>query len=428
MKKFILILLAVCLLLGCGIGYAVSKDGVKGSGEPVALYDPENVPAAAAETETPAAAAETETPAPDAETAPDESAESEPTAVRGLDYGAIRALHAPDEIAGTVDGRDVSWDEYFYWLHDMGLQAEQYIQTLAMYGQSLDWTDKLSDDSEQTLAEYVVELAQDCTKQLVVVEAVAEESGAALTAENEAALAEELKTAIENNCGEGAGEEEFNALLEQEFVSRAMYDRISRANYLFQNSFDALYGENGDKVPEETALRYLEENDYLGASHILFMTIDPNTMEPLDETAAAQKLQQAEAVSEELRAIEDVDARVARFAELKEQYCEDTGKTAYPDGYLFTPGTMVTEFEEGTKALGEYEVSEPILSAYGYHVIMRLPLSAEITMDYSQAGTPLDARALYANEQFNAMMNSRIEQSVFTLADGFALDLTDYLN
>ena len=54
MKKFILILLAVCLLLGCGIGYAVSKDGAKGSGEPVALYDPENVPAAAAETEAPA--------------------------------------------------------------------------------------------------------------------------------------------------------------------------------------------------------------------------------------------------------------------------------------------------------------------------------------------------------------------------------------
>ena len=88
---------------------------------------------------------------------------------------------------------------------------------------------------------------------------------------------------------------------------------------------------------------------------------------------------------------------------------------------------MVTEFEEGTKALEEYEVSEPILSAYGYHVIMRLPLSAQMTMDYSQAGTPLDARAVYANEQFNAMMSSRIEQSVFTPAEGFALDLTEYL-
>ena len=401
MKKFILILLAVCLLLGCVIGYAVSKNGAKGSGEPVALYDPENVPAAQAETETAD---------PAAETAPDES---EPSAVRSLDYGAIRALHAPDEIVGSVDGRDVSWDEFFYWLHDVGIQAEQYIQTLAMYGQSLDWTDKLSADSEQTLAEYVVELAQQSAAQLCAVEAVAEENGVTLTEESA--------------CGEGASEEDFNARLEQEYVSRAMYDRISRANYLFQNSFDALYGENGEKVPEETAIGYLEENDYLGASHILFMTIDPNTMEPLDEATVAQKLQQAEAVSKELRAIEDVDARVARFAALKEQYCEDTGKTAYPDGYLFTPGTMVTEFEEGTKALEEYEVSEPILSSYGYHVIMRLPLSAEMTMDYSQAGTPLDARAVYANEQFNAMMSSRIEQSVFTPAEGFALDLTEYL-
>ena len=418
MKKFILILLAVCLLLGCVIGYAVSKNGAKGSGEPVALYDPEDVPAAQAETETAA---------PAAETAPDESAGSEPSAVRSLDYGAIRALHAPDEIVGSVNGRDVSWDEFFYWLHDVGIQAEQYIQTLAMYGQSLDWTDKLSADSEQTLAEYVVELAQQSAAQLCAVEAVAEENGVTLTEENEAALAEELLRTIESACGEGASEEDFNARLEQEHVSRAMYDRISRANYLFQNSFDALYGENGEKVPEETAVGYLEENDYLGASHILFMTIDTNTMEPLDEATVAQKLQQAEAVSEELRSIEDVDARVARFAELKEQYCEDTGKTAYPDGYLFTPGTMVTEFEEGTKALEEYEVSEPILSAYGYHVIMRLPLSAQMTMDYSQAGTPLDARAVYANEQFNAMMSSRIEQSVFTPAEGFALDLTDYL-
>jgi hypothetical protein len=58
---------------------------------------------------------------------------------------------------------------------------------------------------------------------------------------------------------------------------------------------------------------------------------------------------------------------------------------------------------------------------------MRLPLSAEMTMQYSEAGTPLDARAVYANEQFNALMNSRVEQSAFTPAEGFAIDLTEYL-
>lgn len=409
MKKFVIILLAVCLLLGGLVGYLVGRDGSGSAAEPAAAGD---APSAAAADETPTAEA---------------LPSAEPVAVRTLDYETIRALHAPDEIVGSVDGRDVSWDEFFYWLHDVGLQAEQYVQTLAMYGQSLDWTDKLSDESEQTLAEYVVELAQTSAVQLCTVEAVAEENGVSLTPENEAALAEELRRTIESSCGEGATEEDFNARLEAEHVSRAMYDRISRANYLFQNCFNALYGENGAKVDEETALAFLRDNSYLGAAHILFATIDLDTYEPLDEETIAQKLQQAEAVSAELRAIEDVDERTARFAELKAQYCEDSGKESFPDGYLFTPGAMVSEFEDGVKALEEYEVSEPVLSTFGYHVIMRLPLSAEMTVDYSSAGTPLTARALCANESFNAMMSSRIESGVFTPAEGFSLDLTQYL-
>ena len=397
MKKFVLILLLACLVLGCGVGYLVVKNGGQDAGAPVALSDPE--------------------PGTDAET----------SAIRTLDYAAIRALHSPDEIVGSVDGRSITWEEYFYWLHSVGLQAEEYMQLMAMYGQSLDWTDKLSAESDETLAESVLTIVQDYARQLNVIEAIAEENGVTLTADNEAELATQLARTIADSCGEGADEEQFNALLDSEMVSRTMFDRINRSNYLAQNIFTVLYGENGAAVPEETALGYLEENGYLSASHILFMTVDSGTMEPLDEETVAQKLKQAEDVSAELRAIEDVSERVKRFAELKAQYCEDTGKTLHPDGYLFPSGQMVTEFEEGTKALGEYEVSEPILSPYGYHIIMRLPLSAEMTIEYSEAGTPLTARAIWANEQYNAMMNSRIENSVFTRADGFALDLLAYL-
>lgn len=413
MKKFVLILLAVCLLLGCIIGYTASKNGAEGDGEPVTLYDPENVTSQ----EAPSAGNEVVS----------EASEAETMEIRVLDYDAIRALHEPDEIIGDVDGRNVTWDEYFYWLHSMGVQAEQYVQMLALYGQSLNWTDKLDADSDQTLAEYVVQLAQDCVRQLSTVEAVAEENEVTLTAENEEELAEQLQETIVSVCGEGASEEDFNARLEQEYISRNMYDRINRTNYLFQNCFDALYGEDGANVSEETALAFLEKNGYLGAAHILFATVDLNTYEPLDDAVIEEKLKMAESVSAELRGIEDVDARISRFAELKEQYCEDSGKTAYPDGYLFTSGTMVTEFEDGVNALEEYEVSEPVLSSFGYHIIMRLPLSAEMTMEYSDAGTPLTAKALYANEQFNDMMTSRIEGSVFTILDGFELDLTDYL-
>lgn len=416
MKRFVLILLAVCLLLGCIVGYVAAKSGAGDTEAPAEVSEPEPVIAP-----TVSEAEETE------EVTGQASQEPEAVPFRGIDYEAIRALHEPDEIAGDVDGREVTWNEYFYWLHSMGVQAEQYIQTLAMYGQSISWTDKLNADSEQTFAEYVIELAQDSVIQLNTVEAVAEESGAVLTAENEAELAEQLKEAIVSVCGEGASEEDFNARLEQEYVSREMYDRINRANYLFQNTFDALYGRDGADVSEETALAFLEEKGYLGAAHILFATVDLNTFEPLDDAVIEQKLQQAESVSAELRGIKDVSERASRFAELKEQYCEDTGKTTFPDGYLFTSGTMVPEFEDGVNALEEYEVSEPILSSFGYHVIMRLPLSAEMTMDYSEAGTPLTARALYANEEFNKLMTGRLEESVFTLLDGFELDLTEYL-
>ena len=432
MKKFVWILLALCLLLGCAVGYLASKSDAKDEGAPVALYEAENVAAPAEEA--PAAeaapAAGEETPA--AEAAPaagEETPAAEASPVRYLDYERIYALHAPDEIVGSVEGRELSWDEYFYWLHDMGTQAESYIRSLAMYGQSLSWTDKLSSDSEQTLAEYVLELTGETTKQMAVIEAIAAENGVTLTAEEEAALDAQLQETILTACGMGATEEDFNALLAENFISRAMYDRIGRANYLFQDSFTALFGEDGADVSEADALAYLEENEYIGAAHILFMTIDPETFEPLDDGTVAEKLAQAEAVSAELKAIEDTDARVKRFAELKEQYCEDTGKTAYPDGYLFMPGTMSsTEFEAGALALGEYEVSEPVLSAYGYHVIMRLPLSAEMTVDFTDAGTPLTARSLYADAQFDAMMNARFEQSVLTLSDEVAaLDLTEYL-
>lgn len=416
MKKFVIILLVACLALGCALGYFTAKNSAEPSPAPVA------------ETEEPAPAEESA----DAVTVPaaeetDGDDEDEETAIRTLDLAAIRALHTPDEIVGDVDGREVTWDEYYYWISDMGSQAQNYIYTMAMYGQSLDWDDKLSADSEQTFAEYTLEMAQDCVRQLATLEAVAKEYDVRLTAENEAALAEQLRSDIDAACGEDASEEDFNAYLEENDLSREMYDRMNRANYLYEGIFRTIYGANAETVTEEDALAYLEENAYLSAAHILFRTVD-DSYAALDEATVAEKLEQAEAVSAELRAIEDPEARAARFAELKEQYCEDPGRVDYPDGYVFVPGMMVEEFENAVKALADYEVSEPVLSAHGYHVIMRLPLNADATVSFSDDGTPLTARRLYANKQFNDLIAGRIGESVLTLHDDVAaLKLADYL-
>ncbi len=419
MKKFVWILLALCLVLGCIVGYTVSKNNAKDLGEPVALYDPENI----AEPELPEESAE----APDGEAASD-GEETQSVTLRVLDYEKLYSLHAPEEIVGSVDGRDITWDEYFYWLHNWGTEAESYIQMMAYYGQSMDWADKLSSDSEDTLADYVVELANDYARQFAVIEAAAEEYGAALTAEDEQEIAAQLQSTIQSAIGEGATEEDFNALLKESYISREMYDRVVKSDYLVNAIYSALYGEKSEKITEDEALRYLEDKGYLYASHILFMTIDPTTYEALDAETIAQKQALAEKAYAELCAIDDPDELVKRFAELKEQYCEDSGKTLKPDGYVFTPGTMVEEFENAVKALEVYELSEPVKSGYGYHVILRLPLSAETVLGYADDDTPVTARDACADEQFNALMTARVESSVLTLSDEVAaIDLMDYL-
>lgn len=446
MKKFVWILLLVCLVLGCVVGYAASRSEAKAH-LPSPLYAPESTPVGA--DSIPALSGdiviveqngeegqeqegsevqiseelEIEQDAHDADV-PSDAQSYVP--VPGLDYDMIRALHEPEDVVAVVEGRDVTWDEYFYWLRDVGMQAENYVQMLALYSQSLDWDDKLSADSEQTLAEYVIELTHDNIRQLAVVEAVAEENGVTLTREDEADLAAQLKETIASVCGEGATEADFNAFLEENHISRTMYDRITRANYLYRDTYIALYGKNGEKVPDENALAYLEKNNYLAAAHILFMTIDPDTYEALDEDTIAQKRAQAEEVAAELRAIDNEGTRARRFAVLKEKYCEDPDRVDFPDGYLFTPGTMVDEFEDCVKSLEEYEVSKPVLSSFGYHVIMRLPLDPDMTIQYSDEETPLTGRAICADSDFTAMLNDRIVQCSVTLK-GAAIDLTQFL-
>ena len=64
-----------------------------------------------------------------------------------------------------------------------------------------------------------------------------------------------------------------------------------------------------------------------------------------------------------------------QFDPLLTIYGEDPGMAANPGGYLFGPGDMVAEFEAGTKALQPGQISQPIQSSYGWHIILRLPLT-----------------------------------------------------
>lgn len=407
MKKFVSILIIICLVFGAAITYT-------GCG----AND-------AAESET--------SPEPSAE--PSESVddtETETASVPQLDFEALYASHDADEVVMTMDGENVTWEEYFYWLYYSGVQVNNYINQMAAnmsaYGMNVTWDDA-ADDTGISFKDYVVQLAEDNIRQIHSIKKFSAENDVTLTEDNLKAIEEQRKTDMVNLCGEEVSDEKFAEFLKSTYyLPIKVYDDMNEINYLYQNCFAKLYGEDGEKLSDEKAEAYLKDSGYMNAAHILFMTVDPSTGEALDDETIAEKKALADKFAAELAGITDTEKLQERFAEIKDEYCEDTGKEAYPDGYIFTPGTMVTEFEDTVNALEDYQVSEPVESRYGYHIIMRLPLTIDTVLKTSDSGTPLTARALAANQEYGEKLDACNDGIEIVYTDAFTgFGIADYI-
>ncbi len=394
MKKYIrwiaVILLAVSLLLsGCGAAETAEPAVTEAPAPETAAAEPaenEDVPTGTEESE-------------------ESSEEAAPAQV--LDYEAMYASIDPDEEVLTVNGRSVTWREYYYWLSYYAEYIQYYMDMYSYYGMTYRWSDPGDSEGTITLADSVIMDAENHVRMICMIEEFAEENGITLSAEEEKELDDALQADMIEFCGEGASVEDFEKALEEENLTLELYKKFNRASMLYRAGFRWLYGPNGEKVSDEEALNFLEEKGYMHASHILFMTVDSATREALDDETVEEKKLQAEKTAAELQAIKEPAKLLKRFSELKSELCEDTGKFQYPDGYVFLSGTMVEEFENAYLALEDYQVSEPVLSPYGYHILLRLPPDPDAVIEYSSEGTALNARAEYANNAYTELMQGR---------------------
>lgn len=377
MKKWIIILLVLCLLGAGAIGYFSSRSG-------------------AAEPQIPG-----DTPETDAES--------------GV-MAKIYALHAPDEVVMTVGGEEITWETYFAMLHNLIRQQEN---NMSYYGMSMDWS-LTYDEEGHTYADMALEQTEQTLKQMIGVENFAAKNKVELTEEDRTAMDESIQQLLATYFDEGATEEDLNARLAEGYMPRSLYDRMVEQSFLIDRCYEALYGENAEKISDEAAIAYLTANNYVFASHILFLNTDSETGESLEEAAKEEKLATAQRILDELNAIEDPQERAARFAELKQEYCEDGGKVDYPKGYLFPAGQqiMVQEFEDAILGLEEYQVSELVESSYGWHLIIRLPLDPDETV-FDPYGGGSTARVLAATEQFNDEIEKCVEDVEVRYAEGF---------
>ena len=122
----------------------------------------------------------------------------------------------------------------------------------------------------------------------------------------------------------------------------------------------------------------------------------------------------------ELAALSGDDAALeARFDEIMTSDTSDPGVDNFPMGYTFTKNTMVTEYEDAAFALADYGLSEVVETSYGYHILLRLPLTADgMTMDQnSSTGEYMTLRQTATNERFNGDMTEWINNAQVVWAD-----------
>ena len=200
--------------------------------------------------------------------------------------------------------------------------------------------------------------------------------------------------------------------MESAYLDEPTYRMLLTSNAAFNAIMVDSYGTAGEKLTDGDVLTWANDNNYLHCKHILFLTQNDDGTDKTDEEKAEIR-KEAEAMLKELRTLEDDrEAMIARFDELMAD-ADDPGMTTFPDGYTFTSNQMVQEFEDGTRALEEYEISDIVESSYGYHIILRLPLDPEgktLSQD-SGTGDYMTLRADAANELFNAMLLDWIETS-----------------
>lgn len=275
----------------------------------------------------------------------------------------------------TVDGVEVPAEELLYWVSSY---ADQY----AAWGM----TDLTMDmGSGQTLGQYYLDSAVETATLYQLMENKAEELKMGWTKENQDSYDEQLQT-MKESLAQQAGldpetqsdrvDTELVRLISYMGLSQEGFFHINQASFLYNNLMEGLYGTEGTDAPDADKLN---EAGVFHAKHILIKAepvtdADGNVTD--DGMAAAQA--QAQALYDQLLAAEDP---MTLFDQLMTENTDDVDSSGNvnggTEGYTFGPGEMVDEFYEGTKALAEGEISQPIQSQYGYHIILRLSADNE---------------------------------------------------
>lgn len=299
-----------------------------------------------------------------------------------------------DTVLFTVDGRDVTADQYLYWL----LTSISEAKKAGYLADDEAWEETIED---QPTSDYLKGQALEISKLYAVVANHAEEAGAGVTEEQRAKAEEQLDQM-------GSLYEQYYGLttqewLDQQCITREGYLSLNDAHYQVQNLQSSME-EAGKLTPtDEDIQNMIDSEGIYNCKHILIaFPAHEDGSEVTDEEKAATKAE-AEALYQEITSAADP---ITAFDNAMNEKSDDgrdetSGELLKPNGYTFLStgallggsSSLVTEFVTAGTALAVDEISAPVETDYGYHILLRQNADNE------------DTRAAYPNYAMNQMLD-----------------------
>lgn len=313
---------------------------------------------------------------------------------------AFDGKYTKDTVMLTVNGSDVTAEDIFFW---MAQNADYVAGYYTQMGMEMDWSSAMGQDA--TMGEYVKEQSKETAVLYNIVAAQAAENGYTMTDEDKADYEADLDSAKEQL----GGDKEYETWLKTMLITNEGMERLSSVGVLYTHMMEGMFQDSGEQAATaEDLAQYAQDNDLLWAKHILLMTKDAETGEDLSAEDAAAKKTQAEELLAQLQGITDPEELSAKFDELMNEHSEDTGLASNPDGYVFTAGQMVEEFENATRELEFGQISGIVETSYGYHIILRLdPAESQ------------EIQGGWANEQMDAQVQAWVDEAEVTTTEAF---------
>ena len=272
------------------------------------------------------------------------------------------------DVAATVNGKDISIEDYE---REYKMQAQQ---AMAQYGEN--FLTQKTQDGKQTMGEMMRQNTLDNLVRFEIYKQDAESKGIKISDKDVDAEFDKMVKMY-------GGEEKLQEALKANNLTIEKMKEYTKTNLLMQQ-YQAKMMKEMEPKEDELKKYYDDHKDEFKtaeASHILVKTKE-----------------EAEAIKKKLDGGAD-------FAKLAKEKSMDTG-SAENGGSLgqFTPGQMVKEFDEKVFSMKPGEISDPVKTQFGFHIIKL----EKISDDYNSAKDAVKEAVI--REKFKEY-NDKLEKS-----------------